>query len=339
MRRHFCVFGVMITVLVTLSGVACQKVADLASKKPLTSPPPVQVETPVPPPTPVPSQPAPPAPPAKAKAPTTYTLTTEIAEKIAAAAPAEPVAKPKQPRKVLVYGRMPTHPESVVCCFHAMEQIAEKSGAFEVVSSGDPAVFEPESLAQFDAIVMNNTHEQHPMLPLDYHDLDLELLTAADEKAVVYRQNLMDFVKGGKGIVGVHGALAGNVQWPEYLEMLNGSYGGHFSEIVTVGPVMADHPICKPLEGKTFEVYDELYSFGPPYDPSKVEILTALDLTKMKVPGKKPKKEYPVSWIRSWGEGRVFYFSLGHYATAYSSPEVMLHYLAGIQWAIGDLED
>ena len=47
---------------------------------------------------------------------------------------------------------------------------------------------------------------------------------------------------------------SGNVQWPEYLEMLNGSYGGHFSETVVVGPVMADHPICKPLEGKTFEM-------------------------------------------------------------------------------------
>lgn len=131
----------------------------------------------------------------------------------------------------------------------------------------------------------------------------------------------MNFVKGGKGIVGIHGALAGNVQWPEYLEMLNGSYGGHFSETVVVGPVMADHPICKPLEGKTFEVYDELYSFGPPHDPNKVEILRALDLTKMKVPGKNPKKDYPVSWIRSYGDGRVFYCSLGHFATAYSSPK------------------
>ncbi len=348
MRRHFAILG-MITVLAMLSGGACQKAADLATKKPAASPP-ERVDTSVPPPTPVPDAPAPPAK-AKTPAPKTYTLSEENAAKISAAAPTAPVAKPQKPRKVLVYGRMPTHPEAVVCCFHAMEQIAEKSGAFEVVCSGDPAVFEADSLAQFDAIVMNNTHERFPMLPANlydlstgertaaYHDLDLEVLTAVDEKEVVFKQNLMDFVKGGKGIVGIHGALAGNVQWPEYLEMLNGSYGGHFSETVVVGPTVADHPICKPLEGKTFEVYDELYSFGPPYDPSKVEILMALDLTKMEVPGKKPKKEYPVSWIRPWGEGRVFYCSLGHYATAYSSPEVMQHYLAGIQWAIGDLKN
>ena len=312
---------------------ACQQRAEDAKPSPET-PAPAAAEATTPDP---PAEAKAPAP-AKPKPPTTYTLTDEVAEKITAAASTKPVAEPKKPRKVLVYGRMPTHPEAVVCCFHAMEQIAAKSGAFEVVSSGDPAVFEPENLAQFDAIVMNNTHEKFPMRPANFDELDADAKKAAEEKEVVFKKSLMDFVKGGKGIVGIHGALAGNVQWPEYLEMLNGSYGGHFSETVVVGPVMADHPICKPLEGKTFEVYDELYSFGPPYDPNKVEILMALDLTKMKVPGKKPKKDYPVSWIRSFGDGRVFYCSLGHYATAYSSPEVMQHYLAGIQWAIGDLE-
>ena len=276
---------------------------------------------------------------AAAPADKTYTLSDETAARISAAAPGEPIAKPQKPRKVVVYGRMPTHPESVVCCFYAMEQIAEKSGAFEVVCSGDPAVFLPESLVQFDAVVMNNTHERYPMRPANFDDLDAEAKKAAEEQEGVLKKSLLDFVKGGKGIAGIHGAVAGNVQWPEYLEMLNGSYGGHFSETVVVGPVMADHPICKPLEGKTFEVYDELYMFKEPYDPTKVEILTALDLTKMKDPGRRPEKDYPVSWVRSYGEGRVFYCSLGHFASAYSTPQVMQHYLAGIQWAIGDLEE
>ena len=338
MRRHFTLIAVMITVLTLLSGGACQKASDLATKKPAS--PPVEPTPAVPAePTPPPAPPEVKAPaPAKPKPPTSYTLTDETARKIAAAAPTKSISEPKKPRKVLVYGRMPTHPEAVVCCFEAMKQIAEKSGAFEVVSSGDPSVFEADSLAQFDAIVMNNTHEKFPIRPENFDELDDEAKKAAEEKEVVLKQNFMDFVKGGKGVVGIHGALAGNVQWPEYLEMLNGSYGGHFSETVVVGPIMVDHPICKPLEGKTFEVYDELYSFGPPYDREKVEILMALDLTKMKVPVKKPKKEYPVSWIRSFGKGRVFYCSLGHYATAYSSPEVMQHYLAGIQWAVGDLK-
>jgi type 1 glutamine amidotransferase len=267
----------------------------------------------------------------------TYALTDEVAARISAAAPSKPVAKPQKTRKVLVYGRMQTHPESVVCCFHAMKQIAEKSRAFEVVCSGDPAVFLPKSLAQFDAIVMNNTHERYPMRPIDFDSLDGATKKKLQQRERVLKKSLVDFVKGGKGIVGIHGAVAGNVQWPEYLEMLNGSYGGHFSETVAVGPVIRDHTICKPLGGKTFKVYDELYMFKEPYDPDKVQILLALDLTEMKDPGKRPEKDYPVSWIRSYGDGRVFYCSLGHFASAYASPEVMEHYLAGIQWAMGDL--
>ena len=44
-----------------------------------------------------------------------------------------------------------------------------------------------------------------------------------------------------------------------------------------------------------------------------------------------------VSWIREYEKGRVFYFSLGHTAQAYASPAVLRHYLAGIQFSIGDL--
>ncbi|MHB8901548.1 MAG: ThuA domain-containing protein [Thermoguttaceae bacterium] len=275
---------------------------------------------------------------AAAPAEKSYTLSAKTAAAISAAAPDRPIVPAEKPRKVLVYGRVPTHPESVVCCFYAMEQLANKTGAFQVVSSGDPAVFMPERLAEFDAVVMNNTHERYPMRPADFDQLGDDARKAAEDREVLLKASLLDFVKNGKGIVGIHGAVAGGVKWPEYLEMLNGSYGGHFSDTVAVGPVKADHPICRPLGGKTFLVYDELYMFKEPYDPKKVEILMALDLTKMQDPGRRPEKDYPVSWIRSYGKGRVFYCSLGHYATVYSSREAMQHYLAGIQWAIGDLQ-
>ena len=50
-------------------------------------------------------------------------------------------------------------------------------------------------------------------------------------------------------------------------------------------------------------------------------------------------KDYPVSWIRSCGKGRVFYSSLGHFAPTYENPVVLQHFLAAIQWAVGDLKD
>ena len=54
------------------------------------------------------------------------------------AAPGKPLVAPVEPRKVLVYGRVRTHPESVRCCFCAMEVLGEKTGAFQATASGDP---------------------------------------------------------------------------------------------------------------------------------------------------------------------------------------------------------
>jgi hypothetical protein len=46
--------------------------------------------------------------------------------------------------------------------------------------------------------------------------------------------------------------------------------------------------------------------------------------------------DYGVAWARNWQKGRVFYCSIGHNHEMYWNPEVLRHYLAGIQWAIGD---
>ena len=42
-------------------------------------------------------------------------------------------------------------------------------------------------------------------------------------------------------------------------------------------------------------------------------------------------------WIKRCGDGRVFYCSLGHRKEIYWNKAVLAHYLAGIQWALGDL--
>jgi hypothetical protein len=70
-----------------------------------------------------------------------------------------------------------------------VEILGKKSGAFEAVASGDPTVFLPENLKQFDAIVMNNTHEKAFWLPRN-----LEKLPPAEQKAAKDRE---ETVKGG----------------------------------------------------------------------------------------------------------------------------------------------
>jgi hypothetical protein len=46
----------------------------------------------------------------------------------------------------------------------------------------------------------------------------------------------------------------------------------------------------------------------------------------------------PVSWIRNYDKGRVFYCGLGHNNEVFYRPAILQHVLDGIQFAIGDLK-
>jgi type 1 glutamine amidotransferase len=45
-----------------------------------------------------------------------------------------------------------------------------------------------------------------------------------------------------------------------------------------------------------------------------------------------------ISWIKNWGQGRVFYGSLGHNHDITWTAPILEHYLRGIQFALGDLK-
>ena len=51
---------------------------------------------------------------------------------------------------------------------------------------------------------------------------------------------------------------------------------------------------------------------------------------------KRTDNDFGIAWARHWEKGRVFYCSLGHNHEIYWHPKVVRHYLAGIQWALGD---
>ena len=48
--------------------------------------------------------------------------------------------------------------------------------------------------------------------------------------------------------------------------------------------------------------------------------------------------DYPVAWIRQHGKGRVFYTTLGHNPDLFWDPRMLAMFLAGTQYALGDLE-
>ena len=101
------------------------------------------------------------------------------------------------------------------------------------------------------------------------------------------------------------------------------------------------HPVASLLSDDPLQFKEEIYQLRAPWSRERLRVLLTLDqvMTDTKRPGvNRTDGDFAVSWVRKQGQGRVFYCSLGHNKHIYSNPRVLSHYLAGIQFAIGDLK-
>ena len=106
-------------------------------------------------------------------------------------------------------------------------------------------------------------------------------------------------------------------------------------------------PLTKMFAGKEFEVHDETYTFAQDsFSRTNVHVLTSIDYAKMSDEDKAKEPaatarmdgDYALSYIRKEGLGRVFYEAHGHSERIYAMKNMNEHYLAGIQYALGDLK-
>jgi len=277
------------------------------------------------------------------------------AKQIHQAAPDKPRVKPTKPRRVLIWNTpphlMPKDPHKGYCIPYgtcAMKTLGEKTGAFEPVVSDDLTMFLPDSLKKFDAVVLNNASGAW-ITPSDATMARLKAQGAldadkADKKSaeLAFRKSLLDYVKGGGGIVAYHFAIGANGHWPEFHQMLGARYWGHpWHEEVGVRVEEPDHPLLAAFEGKkTFRLKEEIFQFRDPYSRQKLRVLLSLDTTTTNMTVKwihRKDNDFALAWVKPYGKGRVFYTAFGHRTEIYWNPALLRFYLAGIQFATGDL--
>jgi hypothetical protein len=271
----------------------------------------------------------------------------EQAAKIKEAVPKEPIVEPKEPRKVLVYSHTAGfRHKSIPHGKMALEKMGESTGAYEAVISDDPANFEADAIKEFDVILFLSP-TQDMFMPSRgrmkrFSDEEKAQLQERHKRLV---GNLLDYVNAGGGVVGIHAATDACYNDPEYGEMMGGYFDGHpwrANTNVTIRVEDPEHELNKPVFGdvKDFSFKEEIYQFKEePYSRDKLRILLNLDPERSDpVKGIKRKdNDFAVAWVQKVGEGRVFYSSLGHNEHIYWNPMVLKHYLAGIQFAAGDL--
>ncbi len=268
--------------------------------------------------------------------------TPEQLDQMRAALPEQARVAPAAPRTLLVFNlcRGYRH-EAVGLGAATLKALGERTGAFSVVISDDIAMFEPENLAKFDAVCFNNTTGEL-FLPPNLAELSAEAQEAAQAYDAALKQSLLDFVRGGKGLVGIHAATDTFYKWPEYGEIMGGYFWGHpWDEEVGIKVDDPLHALTAAFEAPTFRLADEIYQFREPYSRDNLRVLLSLDVatTDMNKGDQihRTDGDFAVAWVRGYGQGRVFYCSLGHRPEVFTDPAVLQFYLDGIQFALGDL--
>ena len=294
-----------------------------------------------------------------------------------AALPDKAAVNPRRPRRVLVLGKALGYVHSSIpLAARTIEEMGRKTGAWSTDVTYDPADIDEKNLAQYDALFLAST--SGPFLD----DPEDAAITAARRKA------LLDFVRGGKGLAGIHAATVGYYQtlpapdapppppssprplgpngfpiqppatqlgpdrvvsaWPEFTRLIGGIFKFHWNDgqVVTIKVEEPDHPLSAGFKGQLpLRVMDETYTFARDfYSRQNVRVLTSVDYAAMSAEDKakeqypRPDHDYPLSWIRREGKGRVFYEALGHNEKVYAIKPVLVHLLYGMQYVLGDLK-
>jgi type 1 glutamine amidotransferase len=219
-----------------------------------------------------------------------------------------------------------------------------KEHGFEVVASKDGRLFEPDQIGQWDAFVLETTGDlntpgtdKHPPISPD------------GEKA------LYDAIRGGKGYMGMHCASdTFGHHGPKYKKPGNRDKGADDPYIQMIGGEFIDpHGAQQPSQieiadpefpgiakgfgtsGRLFTITDEWYPLKNFADNMHVILVQVTEGMKGHM---YERPNYPMTWARAYGKGRVFYTSMGHREDVWENPMYQALLLGALGWTTGRVD-
>lgn len=280
-----------------------------------------------------------------------YSLAGGLLALVAGALGLTPAAQAAPKRVLVVTTTTGFRHSSIPVAEKVIAKLGEESGAFTVdyarVEPNDPQFRGPDGKPdkeKVDAAIKAVLAEKMSLEALKNYDAVIFANTTGD-LPLPDKEGFLEWVKSGKGFVGMHSATDTFHNFKPYIGMIGAEFKQHGAQ-VQVDPINedADCPACRHIPGH-WSVFDEIYQFKN-FDRSTVHGLLTLD----KHPNNGTPGDYPVSWCKEFGKGRVFYTSLGHREDVWDpdwpdrkNPKEVAeayqqHILNGIKWAVG-LED
>ncbi|MES2923576.1 MAG: ThuA domain-containing protein [Verrucomicrobiota bacterium] len=207
--------------------------------------------------------------------------------------------------------------------------------------SKDGSKFSPEYLAGFDTVIFYTTGDltspgtdkQPPMTPAG-------------------KQALFDYVKSGKGFIGLHSAsdtfhtANESKKGPDrfanhgkdadpYVCFLGGEFIIHGAQQVATNKVIDKKFPGFADAGDSFAFNEEWYSLKD-FNPD-IHVLTVIDSPAMKGTMYE-RPAYPTTWAREEGKGRIFYTAMGHRDDIWTNPTFQNILIGAIRWTTRDVD-
>ncbi len=210
----------------------------------------------------------------------------------------------------------------------ALRKMLEDTGVFEVRVTEEFRGAGLETLAPYSVVIINYDDNRKP---------ELRWGERADTA-------LVNFVRGGKGVVIYHFSLAAFDGWTEFEKICGANWranNGHHSarHDFTVDIKDTQHPITRGMKASFPQASDELYANLKWQPEGSFHVLaTAWDDHSKYGPNQRqpligPGLDQPMLWTVNYGSGRVFATALGHDTEAMKSAGFIGTFTRGTEWA------
>jgi type 1 glutamine amidotransferase len=189
------------------------------------------------------------------------------------------------------------------------------SGLFNVDCTKDVAKdFTKEKLANYDIVFFYTTGD----LPISQEAKDFFFNDWLKQK--------------GHGFIGTHSATDTFHNHQPYKDMIAAEFESHpwvNGSKVTITVHDTKFPATRSW-GDEFTIKDEIYKFKN-WQPEKVRVLMSMNMAKTE---HHEPYHVPIAWCKDYGQGKVFYISLGHDESVWANPKYQECLLGAVKWIL-----
>ncbi|HWD19275.1 MAG TPA: ThuA domain-containing protein [Verrucomicrobiae bacterium] len=258
------------------------------------------------------------------------------------------------PKKVLFFSKSSGYEHSAIKRNGDAPSFAEKtltqlgaSNNIEFTFSKDGTIFTPENIAKFDAFMFYTTGD------LTEAGTDKNPPMTKEAKAA-----FLEAIHNGKGFVGVHSASdtfhsPGNRDYgagrhendgdkaDPYIKMLGAEFIVHGSQ-QKAHQIVVDKSFpgisAVPDDFGPLEEWYSLKDFAPNLHVLLMQDTSTMDHASDGNKRAYDRPNYPSTFAHMYGEGRVFYSSMGHRDDVWTNPVFQQVLLGGLNWALHNVD-